>query len=252
MEHIILTSSRRLRAFTKAILLSALMVFSVLLGTYPILVNSSAVAPGSLPSWNPVVSCTALLTTIEGVIGNQANANGGATYGGGGFIPGIPNKRSTSPPCSINGNATFVEIHGVQMLTLYYAVEDCAQYPNGNFCDTTFNVQDPKCASSDLYICRLHVEVDQAWKPAGIAPLNPANVSITSGGSAIAILTIQASQSAPIYKYWTVILKGTSGSGTHTLFVTLAITMPPPDFSISPNRTSMTVSIGSSGTSTIT
>ncbi|TMI54589.1 hypothetical protein E6H18_10730 [Candidatus Bathyarchaeota archaeon] len=97
MEHIILTSSRRLRAFTKAILLSALMVFSVLLGTYPILVKSSAVAPGSLPSWNPVVSCTALLTTIEGVIGNQANANGGATYGGGGFIPGIPNKRSTSP-----------------------------------------------------------------------------------------------------------------------------------------------------------
>ena len=353
MEHIILTSSRRLRAFTKAILLSALMVFSVLLGTYPILVKSSAVAPGSLPSWNPVVSCTALLTTIEGVIGNQANANGGATYGGGGFIPGIPNKRSTSPPCSTNGNATFVEIHGVQMLTLYYAVEDCAQYPNGNFCDTTFNVQDPKCASSDLYMCRLHVEVDQAWKSAGIAPqnppvttqlfdiqgfvywdpehtnadfhsfsgweihavsawrfsssatpdfgltidpsklrvqqgsssmatltvnsldgfagmvtlaasvtstiantttlsLNPATVSITSGGSAIAILTIQASQSAPIYKYWTVILKGTSGSGTHTLFVTLAITMPPPDFSISPNRTSMTVSIGSSGTSTIT
>ncbi|TMI54588.1 hypothetical protein E6H18_10725 [Candidatus Bathyarchaeota archaeon] len=82
--------------------------------------------------------------------------------------------------------------------------------------------------------------------------LNPATVSITSGGSAIAILTIQASQSAPIYKYWTVILKGTSGSGTHTLFVTLAITMPPPDFSISPNRTSMTVSIGSSGTSSIT
>src|SRR5256885_3348870 len=133
MERITLTGSRRLRAFTKAILLSALMVFSVLLGTHPILVNSSAVAPGSLPSWNPAVSCTALLTTIEGVIGNQANANGGATYGGGGFIPGIPNKRATSPPCSVNGNATFVEIHGVQMDSLTYSIEDCARNPIENF-----------------------------------------------------------------------------------------------------------------------
>src|SRR5256885_16844889 len=110
MERITLTGSRRLRAFTKAILLSALMVFSVLLGTHPILVNSSAVAPGSLPSWNPAVSCTALLTTIEGVIGNQANANGGATYGGGGVIPASPNKKGNSPPRRRKGEGTLVEI----------------------------------------------------------------------------------------------------------------------------------------------
>jgi len=352
MEQIILTGSRRHRGFANAITLSTLMIFSALLA-YPILVNSAAIAPGSLPSWNPAVSCTALLTTIEGVIGNQANANGGATYGGGGFIPGIPNKRATFPPCSVNGNATFVEIHGVQIDTLTYTVEDCAQYPNGKFCDTTFNAQDPKCTSSDVHLCTIHMEIDQAWKSAGIAPqnppvttqlldiqgfvywdaehtscschsysgweihsvsawrlssatktdfsltmnpgilsvaqgssttgtltinslnnfsgtvtlsvsvtptianttsvsLNPASASIASNGSATSILTVQASQSAPVSNYWAIRLKGISGNVTHTLLITLAITRPPPDFSLSANPSSMTVSIGSTGTSTIT
>jgi hypothetical protein len=352
MEQFMLTMSGRRRAFANALVLSSLMVFAILIGAIPILANSSAVAPGSLPSWNPAVTCTALLTTIEGVIGNQANANGGATYGGGGFIPGIPNKRATSPPCSVNGNATFVEIHGVQMDTLTYAVEDCAQYPNGNFCDTTFNAQDPKCASPDVYLCTIHMEIDQAWKSAGTAPqdppastqlldvqgfvywdpehtnarshsysgweihsvsawrlssaaksdfslsgpgtisvpqgssttatitinslnnfsgpvtlsvsvtptiantttvsLNPPSVSISAGGSATSILTVQTSQSSPIFNYWSVRLKGISGNLTHTLLIPLAITKPPPDFKVSANPTSITVSIGSTSTSTVT
>ena len=123
----------------------------------------------SLPSWNPAVACTALLTTIEGVIGNQANSNGGATYAGGGFLPGIPNKRSTSPPCTVSGNATFVEIHRLQFPSSY-TVEDCASYPNGSFCDTTWNANDPNCANSDVYLCEIHLEIDQAWKSAGVAP----------------------------------------------------------------------------------
>ena len=163
--------SRRKMALTSTLLLSALMISSFLLLAYQFSVHGTTVAPGSLPSWNPAVSCTALLTTIEGVIGNQANSNGGATYGGGGFLPGIPNKRSTSPPCTVNGNATFVEIHGVKLPS--YTIEDCVQYPNGTFCDTTANVLDPNCASADVYLCRIHVEIDQAWKSAGVAPQNP-------------------------------------------------------------------------------
>jgi len=266
---------------------------------------------------------------------------------------GIPNKRATSPPCTVNGNTTFVEVHGVQMLTLTNVVEDCAQYPNGNFCDTTSNFKDPKCASSDVYLCQMHMEIDQAWKSAGIAPqnppvttqlfdiqgfvywddghindtwhsytgweihpisawrysssstpdfgltmnlnklsvqqgssstatvvvtgldgfngtvtlsafvtskianttsvtLNPSSVSITPGGSATSILTIQASPSAPVYNYWTVTLKGTSGGVTHTLLVTLAITRPPPDFNISASPASATLTPGSSRSVTIT
>src|SRR5213083_2318543 len=68
-------------------------------------------------SWNPAVKCSATLTTIESVIGNKANSNGGATFSGGGFAPGIPDKRSTSPTCvyPANGNVTFVEIHHVKV-----------------------------------------------------------------------------------------------------------------------------------------
>ena len=164
--------SRRKSALTSAIVLSTLIMSATLFLAHPFSVYGTTVTPGSLPSWNPAVSCTALLTTIEAVIGNQANSNGGATFGGGGFLPGIPNKRSTTPPCTVNGNATFVEIHGVKFPSSY-TVEDCASYPNGNFCDTTFNVQDPNCANSDVYLCTIHLEIDQAWKSAGIAPGTP-------------------------------------------------------------------------------
>lgn len=160
------------RAFCRVIPLFVILS-AALIGGRLISVHGSTIPPGGLPSWNPSVPCTALLTTIEGVVGNQSNANGGATFGGGGLLPGVPSKRSTSPPCMVNGNATFVEIHGVRMVTLSYTVEDCAQYSNGNFCDTTFNVQDPSCASPDVFMCRLHLEIDQAWKSAGIAPSEP-------------------------------------------------------------------------------
>jgi hypothetical protein len=341
------------RSLTSAIALVVLVSLGALVIARPFTAQGTTVPPGQLPSWNPAVGCTAALTTIEGVIGSQPNANGGATYGGGGFIPGIPNKRSTAPSCTVNGNTTFVEIHGIQMLTTTFAIEDCAQYPNGNFCDTTFNARDPKCTNSDTYLCQMHMEIDQAWKSAGIAPqnppvttqlldvqgfvfwddghlnnswhsfsgweihpisawrfsnsttpdfglsispsklsvqqggsstatvtvtsldgfngtvtlsasvtpkiantttvtLNPPSVSIISGGSATSTLTIQASQSAPVYNFWSLILKATSGSVTHTLVVTLAITSPPPDFSISAGPTSMSLKPGSSQTATIT
>ncbi|TMI16818.1 PKD domain-containing protein, partial [Candidatus Bathyarchaeota archaeon] len=165
-----LARSGRMKPFTFAILLCALIVSTALLAAFPSFVRGT-ISPGSLPSWNPAVSCRALLTTIEGVIGSQANSNGGATYAGGGFLPGIPDKRSTSPPCTVNGNATFVEIHGIELPS--YTSEDCVAYPNGTFCDSTANVLDPNCASSDVYLCRIHVEIDQAWKSAGIAPQNP-------------------------------------------------------------------------------
>jgi hypothetical protein len=342
----------RARSVTIVTALVVLVGLGALVVARPFVAQATIVPPGQLPSWNSAVSCTAVLTTIEGVIGSQANANGGASYGGGGFIPGIPNKRSTFPPCTVNGNTTFVEIHGIQMLTTTFAIEDCAQYPNGSYCDTTFNARDPKCTNSDIYLCQMHMEIDQAWKSAGIAPqnppvttqlldvqgfvfwddghlnnswhsysgweihpvsawrfsnsttpdfglsinpsklsvqqggsstatvtvtgldgfngtvtlsatvtpkianttsvtLNPPSVSITSGGSATSTLTIQASQSAPVYNFWSLILKGTSGSVTHTLVVTLAITTPPPDFSISATPTSMSLTPGSSQTAII-
>ena len=146
------------------ILLSALIISSLFLvyPPYPRL--------ASFPSWNNAVSCTALLITIEGIIGDQTNSNGGATYAGG-FQPGIPDKRSTSPPCAVNGNATFVEIHKVKMAP--FVIEDCIQNQNATFCDSTANILDPNCTNSDTYLCRIHVEIDRAWNATGIAPQTP-------------------------------------------------------------------------------
>src|SRR6266571_4682234 len=138
----------------------------------------------SAGSWNPAVQCTPVVTTIEEVIGSQTNSYGGATYDGGGFKPGIPDKRSTSPPCAYGtpSSPTFVEIHNI---VLFYNTHtaDCASYANGVFCDTFFNIASsgyvgpgscPAC-----YMHRIHVEIDQAWKSAGIAPKNPANSTTT-------------------------------------------------------------------------
>src|SRR6266487_1553501 len=161
------------RVVTRALVLVVIIGLGALFAVHPYIAQGTTISPGQFPSWNPAVPCTAVLTSIEGIIGSQPNANGGATYAGGGFIPGIPNKRSTSPPCTVNGNTTFVEVNRVQMLTLTNVFEDCAQYPNGNFCDTTSNFKDPKCTSSDVNLCQMHMEIDQAWKSAGIAPQNP-------------------------------------------------------------------------------
>ncbi len=117
-------------------------------------------------SWNPVVSCRAVVTTIEQVVGN-------GSYASGGFRPGIPDKRSTAPPCSLNGNSTFVEIRNIRVVQYSLAHEDYGLYPNGNFSDTTATLEDPGCPFSNSTRCRVFVEVDRAWKSAGIAPSDP-------------------------------------------------------------------------------
>ncbi len=117
-------------------------------------------------SWNHVVSCSAVVTTIEQVVGD-------GSYVSGGFRPGIPDKRSTMPPCSVNGNSTFVEIRNIRVLAYSLAHEDYALYPNGNFSDTTATLEDPNCPITNSTRCQVFVEVDRAWKSAGIAPSDP-------------------------------------------------------------------------------
>src|SRR5207245_8630461 len=50
---------------------------------------------------------------------------------------------------------------------------DSASHPNESFSDTTLNTNDPNCANSDVYLCLVHLEIDQAWKSAGVAPGTP-------------------------------------------------------------------------------
>src|SRR5437867_11877356 len=93
-----ITRPQQTRFVTRALVLVVIIGLGALFGVRPYIASGTTVPPGQLPSWNPAVPCTAVLTSIEGIISSQANANGGATYRGGGFIPGIPNKRATSPP----------------------------------------------------------------------------------------------------------------------------------------------------------
>src|SRR5207249_1452818 len=99
VQMIAVSRAQRTRSGSAAttIALVVLVGLGALLAARPFIAQATTVPPGQLPSWNPAVGCTAILTSIEGVIGSQRNANGGAAYGGGGFIPGIPDKRSTSP-----------------------------------------------------------------------------------------------------------------------------------------------------------
>ncbi|HYY90698.1 MAG TPA: hypothetical protein VE955_01780 [Candidatus Dormibacteraeota bacterium] len=169
---------------------------------------SFALPPNSLASttssgsWNPNVSCTPTVVTIESVLGAQTNSQGGASETGSTFNPGItspvgsakrwltpgptpPGWISPGPPCTItnaNGQvvSAFVEIHRVQRgyllnedySVLYDPVNGGGSYPTGmNLSDTTFNTFTPgysTCTSTNTTGClhTIHVEFDHDWKAA--------------------------------------------------------------------------------------
>ena len=80
---------------------------------------------------------------------------------------------------------------------------------------------------------------------------NPNSVSVAPAGSATSTLTVQTSHSTPTGSY-NLNIKATSGTLVRILTVHLAVTAPPPDFSMSVSPTSMTIPAGSSGTATLT
>jgi hypothetical protein len=107
-------------------------------------------------SWNPHVSCRATVTTLAQVLGNRMNKYGGATYRGGHFKPGIPDKESFRPPCRRRGVPTFVQLNRVRL-------GDCTKInPDG---DWTCNLTDPtvpKGRTADM--SQIHVETDQKFR----------------------------------------------------------------------------------------
>ncbi len=154
-------------------------------------------SPTTDSSWNPRVSCTASVVTIEQILGNQNNSFGGATESGSIFNPGIlakspgDAKRWLAPPCAMTNAdgqvvSAFVEIVGVQrgfLLNEDYSVHfdpvnGGGPYPNGmNTSDTTFNIFTPGyndasghgCSNINATGCMhtIHLEFDHDWKAAG-------------------------------------------------------------------------------------
>ncbi len=106
------------------------------------------------PSWNPHVNCRATVTTLRRILGTQRSSAGGATFQGGGFKPGIPDRRALHPPCRVNGVPTFIQLNHAR-------VWSCEQInPDG---DWTCPLTDPRLSGPEdmRYI---HIETDRKFR----------------------------------------------------------------------------------------
>ena len=111
------------------------------------------------------MTCSATLTTLAVVLGTQRSALGGATYAGGGFKPGIPDKRSTNPPCSVSGVPTLVELHRVQF-------SSCSKINSDG--DWTCPLIDPaRVGKVPADMNTIHVEMDGNYRSKGWGPKIP-------------------------------------------------------------------------------
>lgn len=115
--------------------------------------SAAAAAAVTTASWNTKVKCSATVTTLATVLGSQKSSKGGATFAGGGFRPGIPDKRALTPPCSVDGRPTLVELRRVM-------VAPCEQINRDG--DWTCTLRDP--AKADSPMNRIHVETDAVFR----------------------------------------------------------------------------------------
>jgi len=117
----------------------------------------------TLRSWNPHVTCRAVRTTIEAILGSDRSPLGGATEQGGGFQPhlaGDANRRLLDPPCALGRVPTFVELHGV-------TVAEPAEHSSDG--DWVVNLTSSRGGTADP-LKTIHVEEDTVWLAAGVAP----------------------------------------------------------------------------------
>jgi PKD repeat protein len=133
-------------------------------------------------SWNPNVSCSADLVTIQNILGSAypSQSLAGSPYQTSSTSGGVPNKRALSPPCTITNIhgqtvSSFVQVSGVTLHNYFYETRDCATqydpangggpFPNGEtLCDSTGNVF--AVGTSSGYV---HVEIDRDWMAKGYA-----------------------------------------------------------------------------------
>jgi len=84
--------------------------------------------------------------------------------------------------------------------------------------------------------------------PTPVATMTPSSVLLPSNGLFIANSQLTVTSTVPSAGNYTIVVRGTSGNLTRTVSVVVNIM----DFSISANPTSLSMSVGSSGTSTLT
>jgi Divergent InlB B-repeat domain len=132
----------------------------------------------SSASWNLHTPCRATLTTLPAILGSQQGGTRGAIEAGGAFQPhlaGAAQRHLLNPPCSIGGETTFVELHGLVAPIAFKPSDDG---------DWTGNLTDPNRAGiKDPNLKTIHAEIDGTWRSAGVAPaVPPAGVPIDVQG----------------------------------------------------------------------
>src|SRR5467141_1040027 len=220
--------------------------------------RNAVAASATLMSWNPNVSCSPSLVTVQDILGSAypAQALAGSPYQVNSTAGGIPDKRALSPPCTITtihnqAVSTYVQVNGVYLYVYTFNSGDCSKgfkavngggrYPNNQtFCDNTGDIR--AMGTTNGYI---HVEFDQDWLAKGycgstVSYCNNVTIANDVSGGTVS-LDLQG------FVYW---------DDTHWELHPLAawkVTPPPPapDFSIGANPSALTIVIGSSGTSTI-
>jgi len=121
-------------------------------------------ATATTASWNSHVSCRATVTTLAKVLGTQRGSLGGATFAGGGFKPGVPDRRDITPPCSVNGVPTLVELHRVKMGSCHSINRDG---------DWTCTVTDPTATKRPADLNHIHIENDGNFRAAHWSQADP-------------------------------------------------------------------------------
>jgi hypothetical protein len=105
-------------------------------------------------SWNPNVSCRATVTTLRRVLGKARGPRGGATFAGGSFKPGIPDRRALHPPCRSHRIPTFVELDRVR-------IGSCRKINADG--DWTCVLTDPRL-TGPMDMRAIHIETDQKFR----------------------------------------------------------------------------------------
>lgn len=102
------------------------------------------------------MTCRATVTTLRYLLGKKRNELGGATFQGGGFKPGIPDRRALYPPCQANEVTTFVQINRIRVGSCEKINEDG---------DWTCNLWDPTTpATRPEDMKSLHIETDHKFR----------------------------------------------------------------------------------------
>jgi len=105
-------------------------------------------------SWNPHVNCRATVTTLRRVLGTERGSLGGATFEGGGFKPGIPDRRALHPPCKVHRVPTYVQLNHAR-------VGSCSQINDDG--DWTCTLNDPRLTGPED-MRRIHIETDRKFR----------------------------------------------------------------------------------------